>query len=186
MIYGKSIYIPGIITKTIKIPPTRWSTSPTNAIITNGDNALHDADHTESYTTVALGSDGSSYFDLLFTFSQLPRSAVIEQFSINWRLYGQNEGWSWGLGRTARIVRSDTLEELLYLSGTGLWGSDPAAAYKTVWASTVRTADTAPNIQEHTFDEFADGCWLRFTARAAEQPAYMFIYGADFEVTYSI
>lgn len=159
---------------TIRLIPSTYYLSSTQYLsVSNAANMYHNTDNTSHATVTNSRTSTTSYYIYLrgFNFDDIPSGAVVSSFSVKLKAYESG------------VSTSDSYKPYLADGTTAINGSCPAiTATASVHTFTGITADW------ETISGYGDDFGIRINCRRASRntTGYMYIYGAEIEVTYSM
>lgn len=159
---------------TIRLVPSTYHLSSTSYLsVTNANNMYHNTDNTTYATVYNSRTQTSSYYIYLrgFNFDDIPNNAIVSNFTIKLKAYESG------------VSTSSSYKPYLANGTTAINGSCSAI---TTTAS-VRTFDGI-SADWDTIKGYGDDFGIRINCRRASRntAAYMYIYGAEIEVEYTV
>ena len=155
------------------IPSTYYLSSTSYLSVSNATNMYENTDSTNYATVTNSRSSTSSYYIYLrgFNFDDVPSEAVVSDFTVKLKAYESG------------VSTSDSYKPYLANDTTAINGS--CAAITT--SASVHTF-TGISADWKTIKGYGDDFGIRINCRRASRntTGYMYIYGAEIEVTYSI
>ena len=156
------------------VPSTYYLSSSTYLSVSNAANMYNDTDNAAVYATVTNSQTGTtSYYIYLrgFNFDDIPANAVVSSFSINLR------------ARETGISTSSSYSPKLCNNTSQL----------TSTCTAISTTNTVNTFTGYSLDwedlvNYGSNFGIRINCRRASRntTGYMYIYGADIEVTYTV
>ena len=155
------------------IPSTYYLSSSSYLSVSNASNMYHNTDNTTYATVYNSRTSTTSYYIYLrgFNFDDIPSAAVVSSFTVKLKAYESG------------VSTSDSYKPYLANGTTAINGSCSAITTgASVHTFTGITADW------ETIRGYGDNFGIRINCRRASRntAAYMYIYGAEIEVTYTI
>lgn len=159
---------------TIRLVPSTYHLSSTSYLsVTNANNMYHNTDNTTYATVYNSRTQTSSYYIYLrgFNFDDIPNNAIVSNFTIKLKAYESG------------VSTSSSYKPYLANGTTAINGSCSAI---TTTAS-VHTFDGI-SADWDTIKGYGDDFGIRINCRRASRntAAYMYIYGAEIEVEYTV
>lgn len=159
---------------TIRLVPSTYHLSSTSYLsVTNANNMYHNTDNTTYATVYNSRTQTSSYYIYLrgFNFDDIPNNAIVSNFTIKLKAYESG------------VSTSSSYKPYLANGTTAINGSCSAI---TTTAS-VHTFDGI-SADWDTIKGYGDNFGIRINCRRASRntAAYMYIYGAEIEVEYTV
>lgn len=159
---------------TIKLLPSTYYLSNSSYLsVSNASNMYTDTDSTTYATVTNSRSSTTSYYIYLrgFNFDDVPESAIVESFSIRFK------------ARESGVSTSSSYRPYLCHGTTTITGTVSAV-------TTTATTQTFSGVTDdwETIKGYGDSFGIRFNCRRSNRntTSYMYIYGAEIEVTYSL
>lgn len=155
------------------IPSTYYLSSTSYLSVTNASNMYHNTDNTTYATVYNSRTSTTSYYIYLrgFNFGDIPSGAVVTDFEVKLKAYESG------------VSTSSSYKPYLANGTTAINGSCSAI-------STSTTVHTFTGITDdwETISGYGNNFGIRINCRRASRntAAYMYIYGAEIEVTYTI
>lgn len=167
---------------TIRLVPSAYTRSSTSRVtVTNPDNMYYNTDHTANYCSIrGRNSTSNTYFAFIhgFNFGDVPTGATVSSFAVKIRCY-KNSYLQQG-SSTYRPKLCSTPSNSSIIGGTYL-DSDVT----TTSGGDVYTFPTT-NLSWNTLKGYGSNFSIEIPLRAnASQYPYLYVYGAEIEVTYS-
>lgn len=165
---------------TIRLVPSAYTRSSTSRVtVTNDANMYYNTDHTANYATLR-GRNSSSriYYCFIhgFDFSQVPANAIVSSFSVKIRCYrssNQRTGSTYDL----RLASSPSSSSVI---------SDTTTSTAIDTTASVITIPTG-NLTWDTLKNYGTNFSIDVVlASNANSYPYVYVYGAEIEVTYSL
>ena len=155
------------------IPSTYYLSSTSYLSVSNAANMYHNTDNTSYATVTNSRASTTSYYIYLrgFNFDDIPSAAVVSSFTV--RLKARESG----------VSTSDSYKPYLANGTSAINGScSVITTTATVHEFTGVSADWA------TISGYGDNFGIRINCRRASRntTSYMYIYGAEIEVTYTV
>lgn len=155
------------------VPSTYYLSNSSYLSVSNASNMYHNTDNTTYATIYNSRTSTTSYYIYLrgFNFEDIPDSAAINSFAIKLKAYESG------------VSTSDSYKPYLANGTTAINGSCSAITTSaTVHTFTGISADFA------TLKSYGDNFGIRINCRRASRntAGYMYIYGAEIEVTYTL
>lgn len=155
------------------IPSTYYLSSTSYLSVSNATNMYENTDSTNYATVTNSRSSTSSYYIYLrgFNFDDIPSAAVVSDFTVKLKAYESG------------VSTSDSYKPYLANDTTTINGSCTAITT----SASVHTF-TGISADWETIKGYGDDFGIRINCRRASRntTGYMYIYGAEIEVTYSI
>lgn len=164
---------------TIRLVPSSYSRSSTSRVtVTKPTNMYYNTDHTDSYCSIR-GRNSSSYtyyaFIGGFNFSDVPSNATVSSFTIKIRCYRNSYQ---GTGSTYRLRLASSASNNNVISGTTT-STDIGTSVSTI---TIPTG----NLTWSTLSGYGSNFCIEVPLHAtSSQYPYVYVYGAEIEVTYT-
>ena len=164
---------------TIRLVPSSYSRSSTSRVtVTSPTNMYYNTDHTDSYCSIR-GRNSSSYtyyaFISGFNFDDIPSNATVSSFTVKIRCYRNSYQ---GTGNTYRLRLASSASNNSVISGTTM-SSDIGT---TVDTYTIPTG----SLTWSTLSGYGSNFCIEVPLHAtSNQYPYVYVYGAEIEVTYS-
>lgn len=165
---------------TIRLVPSTYSRSSTSRVtVTNPENMYYNTDHTDSYCSIR-GRNSSSYtyyaFIGGFNFGSVPSNATVSSFTVKIRCYRNSYQ---GTGSTYRLRLASSASNNSVISDTTM-SSDIGT---TVDTYTIPTG----SLTWSTLSGYGSNFCIEVPLHAtSSQYPYVYVYGAEIEVTYSL
>ena len=165
---------------TIRLIPSSYSRSSTSRVtVTNPENMYYNTDHTANYCTLR-GRNSSSYtyyaFIGGFNFDDVPSNATVSSFTVKIRCYRNSYQ---GTGSTYRLRLASSASNNSVISDTTM-SSDIGT---TVDTYTIPTG----SLTWSTLSGYGSNFCIEVPLHAtSSQYPYVYVYGAEIEVTYSL
>lgn len=164
---------------TVRLVPSSYGRSSTSRVtVTNPENMYYNTDHTANYCALR-GRNSSSYtyyaFISGFNFGSVPSNAVVSSFTVKIRCYRSSNQ---GTGDTYRLRLASSASSSSAISGTTM-SSDIGT---TVDTYTIPTGSLTWSQLSGYGSNFCIEVPLHATS---SQYPYVYVYGAEIEVTYS-
>ena len=165
---------------TIRLVPSSYSVSSTQRVtVSNPSNMYYNTDHTANYCSIrGRNSSSNTYYAYIsgFNFDSVPSGANVTSFAIKIRCY-RNQYLSTGSTYRLRLASSAS--------------SSSAIANTTLESDVTQTSDvyTFPNgsLNWSTLSGYGANFCIMVTLRStSSQYPYLYVYGAEIEVTYSL
>lgn len=155
------------------VPSTYYLSNSSYLSVSNAENMYNNTDNT-TYATVTNSQTGtSSYYIYLrgFNFDDLPSAAVVSGFTVKFKV------------RESGVTTSTSYRPYLCNNTTKITGT---ASMPSTTATTITF--TGVTATWDTIKGYGDNFGIRINCRRASRntTAYMYIYGAEIEVTYTI
>lgn len=164
---------------TIRLVPSTYSRSSTSRVtVTNPENMYYNTDHTANYCTLR-GRNSSSYtyyaFIGGFNFGDVPSNATVSSFTVKIRCYRNSYQ---GTGDTYRLRLASSASNNNVISGTTM-SSDIGTTVNTY---TIPTG----SLTWSTLSGYGSNFCIEVPLHAtSSQYPYVYVYGAEIEVTYT-
>lgn len=164
---------------TIRLVPSTYSRSSTSRVtVTNPENMYYNTDHTDNYCSIR-GRNSSSYtyyaFIGGFNFGDVPSNATVSSFTVKIRCYRNSYQ---GTGSTYRLRLASSASNNSVISDTTM-SSDIGT---TVDTYTIPTG----GLTWSTLSGYGSNFCIEVPLHAtSSQYPYVYVYGAEIEVTYS-
>ena len=155
------------------IPSTYYLSSTSYLSVSNAANMYHNTDNTSYATVTNSRASTTSYYIYLrgFNFDDIPSAAVVSSFTVKLK------------ARESGVSTSDSYKPYLANDTSAINGScSVITTTATVHEFTGVSADWA------TIRGYSDNFGIRINCRRASRntTSYMYIYGAEIEVTYTV
>ena len=155
------------------VPSTYYLSNSSYLSVSNASNMYNNTDN-DTYTTVTNSrTSTSSYYIYLrgFNFDDIPSAAVVSSFTVKLK------------ARESGVSTSSSYKPYLANGTTAINGSCSA-----ITTSTTTHEFTGISEDWETLKDYGDNLGIRINCRRASRntTSYMYIYGAEIEVTYSI
>lgn len=159
---------------TIRLVPSTYYLSNTQYLsVTNANNMYHNTDSTTYATVYNSRTQTSSYYIYLrgFNFDDVPDAAIVSSFTVKLKAYESG------------VSTSSSYQPYLANGTTAINGSCSAITTTT----SVHTF-TGISADWETIKEYGNNFGIRINCRRASRntAAYMYIYGAEIEVEYTV
>lgn len=166
---------------TIRLIPSAYTRSSTSRVtVTDPTNMYYNTDHTANYCSIrGRNNTSNTYYCFIhgFDFNQVPSNAVVSSFKVKIRCYrnsylSTNSSYAIRLARTPSsnsVISDTTMSDTITTDSEGTVYEIPTGSL--TWA-TLKSYGT----------NFSIDVPLRSTA---SQYPYLYVYGAEIEVTYS-
>lgn len=164
---------------TIRLVPSTYGRSSTSRVtVTNPENMYYNTDHTANYCTLR-GRNSSSYtyyaFIGGFNFGDVPSNATVSSFTVKIRCYRNSYQ---GTGDTYRLRLASSASNNNVISGTTM-SSDIGTTVNTY---TIPTG----SLTWSTLSGYGSNFCIEVPLHAtSSQYPYVYVYGAEIEVTYT-
>ena len=165
---------------TIRLVPSAYSVSSSNRVtVTDASNMYYNTDHTTNYCSIrGRNSTSSTYYAFIsgFNFSDVPSDATVSSFSIKIRCY-RNQYLSTGSSYRLRLASSASSSSAI---------SDTTLSSDITQTSAVYTFPNG-SLNWSTLSGYGSSFCIEVPLRASSsQYPYLYVYGAEIEVTYSL
>lgn len=169
---------------TVKLVPSSYSKSSSYVVVTNEANMYNDASHTANYASVrgrgGQSSNSNYYFYANgFDFSLIPANATVNSFTIRIRCY-RNSFVSTGASYRMRLSSNSTTASVISNTTTST-DIGTSASVITIPTGSLTWAEIAGYGAT-----FGIQIRLRNTSNTSSDYPYVYVYGAEIEVNYSI
>lgn len=166
---------------TIRLVPSAYTRSSSSRVtVTNPDNMYYNTDHTANYCSIrGRNNTSNTYYAFIhgFNFSDVPSTATVSSFSIKIRCY-KNSYLQQGTSYRPRLASSPSSSSAI--SNTTLDSDVTTTSGGTVY--------TFPNgsLTWNTLKGYGSNFSIEVPLRSsASSYPYLYVYGAEIEVTYS-
>lgn len=164
---------------TIRLVPSAYTRSSTTRVtVTDDANMYYNTDHTANYATLrGRNSSSNTYYCFIhgFDFNQIPTNANVSSFAVKIRCYRSNNQRT-GTTYNLRLASSPSSSSVI----SGTTASD--AIGTTASVITIPTGNLTWNTLKNYGTDFSIDVVL--ASNASSYP-YVYVYGAEIEVTYA-
>lgn len=166
---------------TVKLVASSYSVTGTVVVNQNETTLYEDTDNSSNPARITHTTSGtSSYYLYLkgFNFSDIPSNAVVSSFTI--RVKGYESGLSTSTSYAPRLYNNSSGTTWSSISGASAASSNFGTSAKTITVPYTGTWDTLKG--------FGSNLGIRLVIRRSQKntQGYLYIYGAEIEVTYTI